>query len=56
MLMREDAPQRHYPLGELFKALRYIVRCGCQWESPQDKTPGMKWRVTVTPPRRQEKC
>jgi len=30
-LMREDAPQREYPLRDLFNALRYVVRTGCQW-------------------------
>ena len=27
-LMREDAPQREYPLREMFNALRYVVRTG----------------------------
>jgi transposase len=31
VLMKEDAPQRDYPMRELFNALRHIVRCGCQW-------------------------
>ena len=40
VLMREDAPQREYPLRELFNALRYIVRCGCQWRMmPHDLPP-----------------
>jgi transposase len=31
-LMREDAPQRDYPLRELFNAmLRDVVKMGCQW-------------------------
>src|SRR5262249_438841 len=30
-LMREDAPQREYPLRDLFNAIRYVVRTGCQW-------------------------
>jgi transposase len=30
-LMREDAPQREYPLRVLFNAIRYVVRTGCQW-------------------------
>lgn len=30
-LMREDAPQRAYALRELFDALRYVVKTGCQW-------------------------
>ncbi len=29
-LMREDAPQREYPLRELFNAMRYVVKTGCQ--------------------------
>jgi transposase len=28
-LMREDAPQREYPLRTLFNALRYVVKTGC---------------------------
>jgi transposase len=30
-LMREDAPQRQYPLRDLFNAVRYLMRTGCQW-------------------------
>ena len=42
-LMRPDAPQRQYPMRELFNALRYIVRCGCQWRlMPHDLPP---WQV-----------
>lgn len=41
--MREDAPQREYPLRELFNALRYMVRCGCLWRlMPHDLPP---WQV-----------
>jgi transposase len=39
-LMREDAPQREYPLRELFNALRYVVKTGCQWRFlPHDLPP-----------------
>jgi transposase len=39
-LMREDAPQREYPLRELFDAMRYVVRTGCQWRFlPHDFPP-----------------
>src|SRR4030095_12083290 len=39
-LMREDAPQRDYPLRELFNAVRYVVRTGCQWRFlPHDFPP-----------------
>jgi transposase len=39
-LMREDAPQRDHPLRELFNALRYVVKTGCQWRFlPHDFPP-----------------
>ena len=39
-LMREDAPQRHHPLRELFNGLRYIARTGLQWRyMPHDLPP-----------------
>lgn len=39
-LMREDALQREYPLRELFNALKYVVRTGCQWRMlPHDFPP-----------------
>lgn len=39
-LMREDAPQREYPLRELFNGLRYVVKTGCQWRFlPHDLPP-----------------
>ena len=39
-LMREDAPQREYPLRELFNAVRYVVRTGIQWRMmPHDLPP-----------------
>jgi transposase len=30
-LVREDAPQRRYPLREVFNGLRYVVKTGMQW-------------------------
>lgn len=30
-LMTESAPQREYPLREVFNAVRYLVRSGCTW-------------------------
>ena len=30
-LMREDAPQREYPLRAMFNAVRYVVKTGCPW-------------------------
>src|SRR3954451_9555719 len=30
-LMREDAPQREHPLRDVFDAMRYVVKTGCQW-------------------------
>ena len=42
-LMTEDAPQRDFPLGEVFNGLRYIVRTGAQWRwMPHDLPP---WHV-----------
>ncbi len=39
-LMREDAPQREYPLRALFNAMRYVVKTGCQWRFlPHDFPP-----------------
>jgi transposase len=39
-LMRESAPQREYPLRELFNGLRWFVRAGCPWRMmPNDLPP-----------------
>jgi transposase len=39
-LMREDAPQRDYPLRDLFNALRYLAHTGCPWRYlPHDLPP-----------------
>ena len=39
-LMTEDAPQRDYPLREVFNGLRYIVRGGIPWGMmPNDLPP-----------------
>ena len=39
-LMREDVPQREYALRELFNAVRYVVKTGCQWRYlPHDFPP-----------------
>jgi transposase len=39
-LMTEEAPQRDYPLREVFNALRWLVRTGCQWRYlPNDLPP-----------------
>lgn len=38
--MKEDAPQREYPLRELFNGLRWLVRAGCPWRMmPNDLPP-----------------
>lgn len=40
VLMREDAPQRQHDLREVFNALRYLVKTGCQWRFlPNDFPP-----------------
>ena len=39
-LMREEAPQREYPLRSLFNALRYLAHTGCPWRYlPHDLPP-----------------
>ena len=39
-LMKEDAPQREFPLRDLFNAIRYVVKTGCQWRYlPHDLPP-----------------
>jgi transposase len=39
-LMREDAPQREYPLRTMFNAVRYVVKTGCTWRYlPNDLPP-----------------
>ena len=39
-LMIEEAPQRDYPLRELFNGLRYVVRYGIAWRAmPNDLPP-----------------
>ena len=39
-LMRQDAPQREYPLRDVFDAVRYVVKTGCQWDFlPHDFPP-----------------
>ena len=40
MLMREDAPQREYPLREVFNAPRWMARAGASWRMlPNDLPP-----------------
>ena len=49
-LMREDAPQRRYPLREHFNGLRDIARTGLQWRYlPHDLPP---WLAVYQQPRR----
>jgi transposase len=39
-LMKEDAPQRDYPLREVFNGLRWLVRAGASWRlMPHDLPP-----------------
>ncbi|MBD2770390.1 IS5 family transposase [Hymenobacter sp. BT664] len=39
-LMREEVPQRQYPLRALFNALRYLAHTGCPWRYlPHDLPP-----------------
>ena len=49
-LMNQDAPQREYPLREVFNALRYMARGGEAWRMlPHDFPP---WRVVYQQTRR----
>jgi transposase len=39
-LMRADAPQREHSLRDVFDAVRYVVKTGCQWDFlPHDLPP-----------------
>ena len=50
-LMREDAPQREYPLRELFNAMRYVAKTVsfrrlCKtWSGPVLDDPVGEWPV-----------
>jgi transposase len=49
-LMTEDAPQRSYPLREVFNGLRWLVRAGAPWRlMPNDLPP---WEVVYQQTRR----
>ena len=49
-LMKEAAPQRDYPLREVFNGLRWFVRAGCPWRMmPNDLPP---WYVVYQQTRR----
>ncbi len=49
-LMREDAPQRGHTLREVFNALRYVVKTGCQWRMLPHDFPD--WTVVYQQARR----
>jgi len=49
-LMREDAPQRSHELREVFNALRYVVKTGCQWRMLPHDLPD--WTVAYQQARR----
>ncbi len=42
-LMSETAPQREYPLRELFNALRWIIRAGAPWRMMPNDFP--RWET-----------
>src|SRR5262249_816917 len=53
-LMTEDAPQRDYPLREVFNGLRWIVRTGAPWRwMPHDLPP---WNVVYQQSQRRIKA
>ena len=49
-LMRADAPQREHDLREVFNAVRYVVRTGCQWRMLPNDLPD--WTVAYQQARR----
>ncbi|MFO0878014.1 MAG: IS5 family transposase [Gemmataceae bacterium] len=50
LLMKEDAPQRAHDLREVFNALRYVVKTGCQWRMLPHDLPD--WTVAYQQSRR----
>src|SRR3954454_2645515 len=49
-LLREDAPQRDYPLREVFNGLRHVVKTGAPWRwMPHDLPP---WHTVYDQARR----
>jgi transposase len=48
--MREDAPQRSHELREVFNAVRYVVKTGCQWRMLPNDLP--VWTVAYQQARR----
>jgi transposase len=53
-LMKEDAPQRDYPLREVFNALRWLARAGAGWRMmPHDLPP---WSAVYQQYRRWERA
>jgi len=49
-LMREDAPQRDHDMREVFNAIRYVVKTGCQWRMLPHDLP--EWTVAYQQARR----
>ena len=49
-LMRTDAPQRSHDMREVFNAIRYVVKTGCQWRMLPHDFPG--WTVVYQQVRR----
>jgi transposase len=49
-LMRDDAPQRSHDLREVYNALRYVVKTGCQWRMLPHDFPD--WTVVYQQARR----
>jgi transposase len=50
VLMKDDAPQRTYPLRDIFNALRWMVRAGCSWRMMPHEFP--PWSVVYQQTRR----
>src|SRR5690349_11397656 len=49
-LMNENAPQRDYPLREVFNALRWLVRTGSPWRYLPNDLPPWRYLPNDLPP------
>jgi transposase len=49
-LMREDTPQRSTDMREVFNAIRYVVKTGCQWRMLPHDLP--EWTIAYQQARR----
>jgi transposase len=48
-LCRQDAPQREYPLRDVYNALRWLVRAGAPWQYLPTDFPPCEIGVSADP-------